>query len=82
MRNKALTMKQDRPLMRIAILLFILIVPIVSKADELTNELTKAVEQAQATKHYLDGLTTNDVPANTKPNSNFSCILDSPPFRC
>jgi hypothetical protein len=48
--------------MRIAILLFILITPIVCKADELTNELTKAVEQAQATKHYLDGLTTNDVP--------------------
>src|ERR1700690_2000222 len=55
-------MKQNRSLMRIVILLFILIAPIFSKADELTNELTKAVEQAQTTKHYLDGLTTNDVP--------------------
>jgi hypothetical protein len=49
-------------LVRAVILLPILIAPIVGKTDELTNELTKAVEQAQATKHYLDGLTTNDVP--------------------
>ena len=55
-------MKQNRPLMRIVILLFILIAPIIGRTDELTNELTKAVEQAQATKYYLDGLTTNDVP--------------------
>jgi hypothetical protein len=55
-------MKQNRPPVRIVILLFILIAPIVGRTDELTNELTKAVEQAQATKHYLDGLTTNDVP--------------------
>ena len=55
-------MKQNRPLMRIVILLFILISPIIGKADDLTNELMKAVEQAQATKHYLDRLTTNDVP--------------------
>jgi len=48
--------------MRIVILLFILISPIIGKADDLTNELMKAVEQAQATKHYLDRLTTNDVP--------------------
>jgi len=48
--------------MRVVILLFILIAPIVGKTDNVTNELTKAMEQAQATKHYLDGLTTNDVP--------------------
>ena len=47
--------------MHIVILLSILIAPIVGKTDE----LTKAVEQTQAPKHYLDGLTTNEVAHHT-----------------